>query len=92
MVFGHAGIFRALLCRDFGNCEVAMYRWPPDSPAWSRDGSALASSKLYRVVEGSSAGGRCAGCAERGSGRRNIDMSMHPFFIALSSFARQLAA
>ena len=52
LVFGHAGIFRALLCRDFRNCEVAMYHWPPagfppGSPARSWDGSAaLASSKL----------------------------------------------
>ena len=52
VVFGHAGIFRALLCRDFRNCEVAMYHWPPagfppGSPARSWDGSAaLASSKL----------------------------------------------
>jgi len=45
LVFGHAGIFRALLCRNFRNCEVAMYHWPPKgfppgSPVQSWDGAA----------------------------------------------------
>lgn len=49
VVFGHAGIFRALLCRHFRNCEVALYRWPPNgfppgSPVRSWDGTAI--SKL----------------------------------------------
>lgn len=48
-VFGHAGIFRALLCRNFRNCEVAMYHWPPKGfppggPVRSWDGAV--SSKL----------------------------------------------
>ena len=47
-VFGHAGIFRALLCRNFRNCEVAMYHWPPNGfppggPVRSWDGGAVGS-------------------------------------------------
>lgn len=49
VVFGHAGIFRALLCWHFRNCEVALYHWPPTgfppgAPVRSWNGAA--SSKL----------------------------------------------
>ncbi len=49
LVFGHAGIFRALLCWHFRNCEVAVYHWPPrgfppGSPVRSWDGTTI--SKL----------------------------------------------